>query len=494
MTQLQEALDLPELTAELPARLAAQRPRIAVIGDVMLDEWLHGSADRLCREGPAPVVDVAHRSIAAGGAANTAVNLAALGADVRLVSAVGADRSGEELLSELRSAGAATGFVAVRPDRHTTTKRRVVAADQLLLRLDDGDHDQPPLPDPAVLRPALAGCAAAVVCDYGSGLLAGGVAAALDELRADIPLLVVDAHRPQRWARLRPDLVTPNAAEAESLLGSPIPKEPEKRPEFLAARRSRLREATGARLVVVTLDRDGAVLLDADLPAHRTWAHPVPDNHTAGAGDTFCAAVTVGLCCGLPPVLAVELAQAAADVVVHRPGTSVCGAAELSQRLASYHGTALDHAQLASVVAAHRAAGRRIVFTNGCFDVLHRGHVTYLNEAKRLGDVLIVALNSDGSVARLKGPGRPVNDAADRAAVVAALSCVDHVTMFDEDTAVGLIEALTPDVYAKGGDHHDELLAEAPAVRRYGGEVRILDYVPDRSTSATIERIRGGGR
>jgi D-beta-D-heptose 7-phosphate kinase/D-beta-D-heptose 1-phosphate adenosyltransferase len=245
---------------------------------------------------------------------------------------------------------------------------------------------------------------------------------------------------------------------------------------------------------VVTLDRDGAVLLDADLPAHRTWAQPVPDNRTAGAGDTFCAALTVGLCCGLPPVLAVEFAQAAADVVVHRPGTSVCGVAELSQRLASYHGTALDHAQLASIVAAHRAAGRRIVFTNGCFDVLHRGHVTYLNEAKRLGDVLIVALNSDGSVARLKGPGRPVNEAADRAAVVAALSCVDHVTVFEEDTAVGLIEALTPDVYAKGGDHHDELLAEAPAVRRYGGEVRILDYVPDRSTSATIERIRGGRR
>ena len=482
---------LPELNAELPARLAERRPRIAVVGDVMLDEWLRGSADRLCREGPAPVVDIAGRSVAPGGAGNTAVNLAALGAQVQLVSAVGDDAAGSELLAALRAAGVATDFVAVRPDRCTTAKRRVVAAGQLLVRLDDGDHDQPPLPDLAVLPAVLDGCAAVVVCDYGSGLLSAEVAEALRALRSTFALLVVDAHRPDRWAPLRPDLVTPNAAEAASLLGEPIPKDG-RQPEFLGARRAELRAATGAAAVAVTLDRDGAVLLDGDDPVHRTWARPAPDRHTAGAGDTFCAALTVGLCCGLPAVLAVELAQAAADVVVHRPGTSVCTIAELSQRLASYHDTALGHARLAAVVAAHRQAGRRIVFTNGCFDVLHRGHVSYLNEAKRLGDVLIVALNSDAGVARLKGPDRPVNGIADRTAIVAALSCVDHVTVFDEVTPVRLLQTLRPEVYAKGGDHHDELLPEAPVVRGYGGQVRILDYVPDRSTSATIQRIRQG--
>lgn len=482
---------LLELNAELPGLLAARHPAVAVVGDVMLDEWLRGSADRLAREAPAPVVDIADRSVAAGGAANTAVNLAALGARVRLVSAVGDDPTGAELLAALRAAGVDTGSVAVCRDRRTMAKRRIVAADQLLVRIDDGDAAQAPLPDLSVLAPAVDGCAAVVVCDYGTGLLAGDVAAALGELRPGLPLLVVDAHHPGRWARLRPDLVTPNAAEAESLLGEPIPKDG-RQPEFLAARRARLREATGARAVAVTLDRDGAVLLDGDQPVHRTWARPAPDNHTAGAGDTFCAALTVGLCCELTPMLAVELAQAAADVVVHRPGTSVCSVEELSERLGSYHGTALDHDRLAAAVAAHRAAGRRIVFTNGCFDVLHRGHVSFLNEAKRLGDVLVVALNSDASVARLKGPGRPVNDVADRAAVVAALSCVDHVTVFDEDTPVRLLQALVPEIYAKGGDHHDELLAEAPVVRGYGGEVRILDYVPDRSTSATIQRIREG--
>jgi rfaE bifunctional protein nucleotidyltransferase chain/domain len=151
----------------------------------------------------------------------------------------------------------------------------------------------------------------------------------------------------------------------------------------------------------------------------------------------------------------------------------------------------LDHDELAAAVAAHRAAGRRIVFTNGCFDVLHRGHIAYLNQAKRLGDVLVVAVNDDGSVRRLKGPGRPVNSASDRAAVLAALSCVDHVTTFATDTTAGLISRLRPDVYAKGGDYTPEMLPETPVVRACGGEVRILDYLPDRSTSAVIERIRG---
>jgi D-beta-D-heptose 7-phosphate kinase/D-beta-D-heptose 1-phosphate adenosyltransferase len=149
-----------------------------------------------------------------------------------------------------------------------------------------------------------------------------------------------------------------------------------------------------------------------------------------------------------------------------------------------------EHSQLARIVAEHRRAGRRIVFTNGCFDVLHRGHVSYLNQAKRLGDVLIVAVNDDASVRRLKGPDRPVNTAADRAAILTALSCVDHVTRFSEDTPVSLILLLKPDVYAKGGDYTPEMLTETPVVHSFGGTVHILDYVSDHSTSAVIERIR----
>jgi rfaE bifunctional protein nucleotidyltransferase chain/domain len=297
---------------------------------------------------------------------------------------------------------------------------------------------------------------------------------------------VVDAHEPGRWAAVRPDLVTPNVEEAATVLGVPVPRA---RPfEFLDEHRATLLTRTGAASVVVTLDRDGAVLLDGDRPAHRTWARPAPDNQTAGAGDTFCAALTVARCGDLPLVVAVELAQAAADVAVHRPETAVCTVADLADRLGA--GVALSADRLAEVVAGHRAAGRRVVFTNGCFDVLHRGHVNYLNEAKRLGDVLVVAVNSDAGTRRLKGPGRPVNGVADRVAVLAGLSCVDHLAVFDEDTPVDLLARLRPDVYAKGGDHRAELLTEAATVRSYGGEVRILSYLPDRSTSAVIDRIR----
>jgi D-beta-D-heptose 7-phosphate kinase / D-beta-D-heptose 1-phosphate adenosyltransferase len=476
--------ELPELTAQVPVRLAALRPRVLVVGDVILDEWMTGHADRLCREAPAPVVAVDSRRAAPGGAANTAVNLAALGARVTVVSAVGADDSGAQLLAALVAAGVDTSSVAVEPGRRTTSKRRVVAGDQVLVRLDDGDRDQVPLTG----VPALAQeWDAVVVCDYGTGLLSDAVLDAV--LRDRPPLVVVDAHDPVRWARLRPDLVTPNAEEAAGVLGRPLPATDQLR--FLDEHRDTLLARTGARAVAVTLDRDGAVLLDGARPVHRTWARPAPDNRTAGAGDTFCAAFTVARCGGLPAVVAVELAQAAADVVVHRAETAVCTVADLVRRLGG-QSTVVDHDRLAELVAEHRGAGRRIVFTNGCFDVLHRGHVNYLNEAKRLGDVLVVAINSDEGVTRLKGPDRPVNGVADRAAVLAGLSCVDHLTVFDEDTPAALLARLRPDLYAKGGDHRVELLAETPVVREFGGEVRILSYLPDRSTSAVIERIRGG--
>jgi D-beta-D-heptose 7-phosphate kinase/D-beta-D-heptose 1-phosphate adenosyltransferase len=479
-----ERHELPELAPDLPARLARLRPTVLVVGDVILDEWLTGSAERLCREAPAPVVAVASRASAPGGAANTAVNLAALGADVRLVSAVGADDSGTQLLAALAEAGVDTSLVAVDEHRRTTAKRRVVAGDQVLVRLDDGDHDQAPLSD--VDDTVTADVDAVVLCDYGTGLLSGGVRDALLRVRDRLPLLVVDAHEPARWAALRPDLVTPNVGEVATVLGEPVPRTAPL--EFLDEHRATLLTRTGAAAAVVTLDRDGAVLLDGELPAHRTWARPVPDSQTAGAGDTFCAALTVARCGGLPSVVAVELAQAAADVAVHRPETAVCTVADLADRLGATGALSAD--RLAELVDGHRAAGRRVVFTNGCFDVLHRGHVNYLNEAKRLGDVLVVAVNSDDGVARLKGPGRPVNAVADRVAVLAGLSCVDHLVVFDEDTPAALLARLRPDVYAKGGDHRAELLTETETVRSYGGEVRILSYLPDRSTSALIDRIR----
>ena len=338
-----------------------------------------------------------------------------------------------------------------------------------------------------------------LVADYGLGSLTDEVRERLVALRDEIPLLVVDGRDPLGWSAARPDVVTPNAAEAAALLGVTEPLHD--RPAWAAAQRDALVAACGGADVLLTLDVDGVVRLPADPaePVQRTRAHPTAQSRACGAGDTFTAAYTAARCTDLPPPVALAVAQAAADVVVGREETAVCTTGALTAQLAAAdRGGLLSHRDLLAVVDEHRRRGHRVVFTNGCFDVLHRGHVTYLRQARALGDLLVVALNSDDSVARLKGPERPVNPLADRAGVVGAIECVDLVTAFSEDTPAGLIELVRPEIYAKGGDYTPEMLPETPIVERLGGQVRMLDYLSDHSTTAIVTRIRatpaaGGG-
>ena len=513
------------LGPDVPAMLRHLSPVVVVVGDPMLDGWLTGTSERMAREAPAPVVELGARHSAPGGAANTAMNLAALGARVRFVGVTGADDAGRLLRDRLAAAGVDVDGLLLDPAVRTTTKDRVVVGDQVLVRLDDGVR--PVYPAETLTRlaaAAVAGCAGAdalVVCDYETGALDGPVREALVGCVDRPPLCVVDAHDASTWASLRPDLVTPNAAEAERLLGAPLrsagpPAPPHgqvpapagrddratatatDRAEAVTRHAATLLAATGARAVVVTLDRDGTATVghptgaSTGSPAllHRTWARPATEKQASGAGDTFVGALTLARACGLPLATAVDLAQAAADVVVTRPGTSVCSTEDLTEHLTGFADSALTHDELVRAVSADRAAGRRVVFTNGCFDVLHRGHTAYLNQARRLGDVLVVAINDDASTRRLKGAGRPINPVHDRAGVLAALSCVDYVTVFSEDTPVRLIELLRPEVFAKGGDYTEEPMVESEVVRAHGGEVRILDYLPAHSTSAVVRRIR----
>lgn len=495
--------DVRALTDWLPGRIASLAPRITVVGDVMLDGWWTGLIERFCREAPAPVVELTRRDHAPGGAANTAMNLAALGARVRLAGLAGDDDAGRRLRTLLAAGGVDAAGVLGRDDTITTTKSRIIGGDQILLRLDEqpGRLPQPALQALASVVPELVhGAEAVVVCDYGSGALDGPVREALRRCLAERaaagsrPLVVVDAHDARPWAGLSPDLVTPNAQEAAQLLGRKFAAGSDRAAAVTGARAELLR-ATGAQAAVVTLDRDGTVLLSRRAGGtHRTWARAASEKQASGAGDTFVAALTLARTAGLPLTTCLDLAQAAADVVVHRVGTSVCSAADLSDYLRGFAGTALPASELLRRITAERAAGRRVVLTNGCFDVLHSGHIRYLNQAKQLGDVLVVALNGDESVRRLKGPDRPINSIADRAAVIAALSCVDYVTVFDTDTPIPLINELRPEVYAKGGDYSPQMLAETPAVEAHGGTVSILDYVADQSTSAVVRRIRDSGQ
>jgi len=479
--------DAGALVRRLGRRLDARRPRIVVIGDALLDRWWAGSADRISREAPAPVVRIADRADVPGGAANTAMNLAALGADVALVGAIGDDAGGAALAALLDAAGVDTAGLVRVPGLATTVKTRIAGGGQVLVRLDDGDAVEG---DAAALvaRAALAATAdadAELVCDYGIGSAGAVVRDALATRVSRPPVTVVDAHDLAPWSVVRPTAVTPNAGETERLLGLPLGPDRVEAAELL---RDDLLAATGAAGVVVTLDRDGTVV-HAEDGTTRTVAHPAPDAMANGAGDTFAAALTLALAAGEPLPNAAVVAQLAADVVVREPGTSVCSRAAL---VATVEGPlrVLGIDALEAALEAHRRAGRRIVFTNGCFDVLHVGHTTYLKQARQLGDVLVVAVNDDASVRRLKGPGRPINGAADRAGVLAELACVDHVVVFGSDTAVPLLERLRPDVYAKGGDYTPEMLEETPTVEAYGGEVAILGYVSAHSTSGIIARTR----
>ncbi|WP_246248409.1 D-glycero-beta-D-manno-heptose 1-phosphate adenylyltransferase, partial [Micromonospora maritima] len=279
--------------------------------------------------------------------------------------------------------------------------------------------------------------------------------------------------------------VTVNAAAGEGV----------DRAVLAESRLPELRAHTGADVVAVTLDTEGAVVGGAEGSPRRSHSTPVPASHAVGAGDAYLAAMTLALAAdaGLPT--AAQLAQLAATITVADTGTCVCRREDLLAALGTGgeetgHPALVGAEELTALVAEHRRAGRSVVFTNGCFDVLHPGHVRYLTQARALGDLLIVAVNSDGSVRRLKGPDRPVNPVEDRIALLAALACVDHVVVFEEDSPARLIEAVRPDVYVKGGDYPPEMVPEAPLVRRLGGQVRTLGYVPDRSTSAIIDRIR----
>jgi D-beta-D-heptose 7-phosphate kinase / D-beta-D-heptose 1-phosphate adenosyltransferase len=494
---------LPPVPAALAGRIADRAPRVLVLGDALLDGWLSGPARRLGRDGPVPVVELTESRSFCGGAANTAANLAALGARVDLLAVFGDDAESRVLRDLLADAGVGTDGCVLEMGRTTPVKRRLVAAGQPVARYDVAPPDPPRRSTRAALVDALTEALrggvpggehrpdAVLVADYGLGALTAEVRDRLVALRQEIPLLVVDGRDPLDWGDARPDVVTPNAAEAAAALGVEEPLRD--RVVWATDRRDALVAACGGADVLLTLDVDGVVRLPADPnePVQRTTAQPAAHSRACGAGDTFTAAYTAALCVDLLPAAALAVAQAAADVVVGREETAVCSTGALTARLAAAdRGGLLEHRDLLAVIDEHRRRGHRVVFTNGCFDVLHRGHVTYLRQARALGDLLVVALNSDDSVSRLKGPERPVNPLPDRAGVVGAIECVDLVTAFHQDTPAELIELVRPEVYAKGGDYTPEMLPETPIVERLGGQVRVLDYLSDHSTTAIVTRIR----
>jgi D-beta-D-heptose 7-phosphate kinase / D-beta-D-heptose 1-phosphate adenosyltransferase len=482
---------------ETPTALATAFPdlKVTVFGDAMLDVYLRGDSERLSREAPVPVVGVGHRHVAPGGAANTAANLSALGAHTAFFSVTGDDEPGVELRAALEDGDVDASGVVSSSDRRTLTKQRVVSGGQLLVRIDEGSTGEvdESLEDALIdrLRTAFAASDAVVISDYGYGILTPRVRAALCDLQRRSPrVLVVDAKDLRAYRDCGVTAVKPNYKQLVDLGGPAFAVGHELRAHAVERCAADLLDATGAQIAAVTLDVDGAVVIERGKPPYRTYARPVGHARAAGAGDTFIAGFTLALAAGAHTPAAAELASAAAAVVVGKEGTATCSPAELASYLEAGDVFVADRAALAQRVDFYKGQGLRVVFTNGCFDILHRGHITYLNRAKALGDVLVVGLNSDESVRRLKGRARPINSLEDRAEVLAALSCIDHIVPFEEDTPSDLIALLRPDVFVKGGDYSRDRLPEADVVVSYGGKVEILPYVKDRSTTGIIAKVQ----
>ncbi len=472
-------------------RLAGRR--VLVVGDVMLDEFLWGEIERISPEAPVPVLDERSRHQTLGGAGNVVANLAALGCTVGIGSVVGEDAPGRHLRAAMRELGVDDRALVADPERPTPVKTRVIARHQQLVRIDR--EERTPLPPwaeaklLAAVEGCLSGCGAVVLSDYGKGVLtdslvAGIIAAAC---RAHVP--VVGDPKGSDYSRYRGvTLLTPNRKEAAEATAMALDDA-----AGVAAAGARLMQIADSEAMLITLSEEGMALFrrDREPLLLATRAREVFD--VTGAGDTVVATLAAALSAGADLAAAAELANMAAGVVVGKVGTATATPEEIRAFAGSFTDPAArkvcSREEAVRIATALHAAGRRVVFTNGCFDLLHVGHIRYLQRARALGDVLILGLNSDASVRRLKGEKRPLINEEDRAHVLAALACVDHVVLFDEDTPLELIREIRPDVLVKGGDYTREQVVGHELVEQQGGRVELIPVVEGASTTGIVERI-----
>ncbi len=464
---------------------------VLVVGDVMLDRYVYGDVERISPEAPIPVLRVARETAMPGGAGNVARNLAALGGRPHLVAAVGDDAAGRELGSLV--ADMTADLVRV-PGRPTTVKTRYIAERQQLLRADAEDGQaltgahQRALIEAATA--ALEGAAAVVLSDYGKGVLGGPVLSALIAAagKRDTPV-IVDPMGEDYGVYRGADLLTPNRRELQRAAGMEVSDVA----GLIAAARKVIAEC-GVGGVLATRGGEGMTLVPATGEATHLPTMALEVFDVSGAGDTVVAALACALAAGVPLLDAVELANLAAGIVVGKVGTAVARAEELKaaalrRERETGEAKVMTLDALLERAEGWRRRGRRIAFTNGCFDLLHPGHVSLLEQAKAACDRLVVGLNTDASARVLKGPGRPVQSETARATVLASLASVDAVVLFAEPTPLTLIEAIRPEVLVKGADYALDQVVGADIVRGYGGKILLARLEEGHSTTATIARI-----
>ncbi len=466
--------------------------KILVAGDAMLDEYRFGSVNRLSPDGAAPVfLETGQILYRPGGAANVAVNLAGAGVQSVLMAEAGDDPEGRLLLNLLRKEGADPGGVTVRTGGSTTRKLRYVSASGKHLFRADRENTAAPERDtgaalPEVPESMLDGCSLLILSDYRKGFLTDDRIRRMMAFAAErsLPVFVdVSGGDPGRY--IGATLLKPNRRTLFSLTGLPVGTYEEACRAAIC-----LCRLTNSSYVLATLDRDGMLLCDSSACIGRCESLTDRARDTTGAGDTALAYFAAYYAEGKPLGACLSAAAHAAALQVMQTGTRSIRRDELTNGKTERDPDAPDMSDYTDLLADIRAAGKKIVFTNGCFDILHAGHVKCLTMARQMGDFLIVGLNSDSSVRRLKGKNRPFACQSDRMAVLSALSCVDLVIVFEEDTPRSLIHAIRPDVLVKGGDYREDEIVGSTFVRSYGGEVRIVPLLEGRSTTAAEKFLR----
>ena len=472
------------------ASLRGKKPSILVVGDLMIDHYLWGSCERISPEAPVQVVDIQKETTVLGGAGNVVNNLVSLGADVHVASVIGDDENGKELLAMLEKIEVDTTNIITQKDRKTSKKSRVIASNQQIIRYDKESKEDVAISSAVSLVRAIEKeiekFDAIILSDYGKGVLTERFTQNIIEIASKNGKKVFVDPKGSDYSKYKGAYtLTPNKKEASQATGIEI-----KDDEALKEALLKLKSECELDLSLITLSEDGIAIFDEELRRFPTVAKEVYD--VTGAGDTVIASLAFAISSGKSIDEACVFANLAAGVVVGKIGSATVTIDEIEEYESALHKSSSESHiksfdEIQRLVARYKKEGKKIVFTNGCFDILHVGHVKYLQEAKSFGDVLIVGLNSDASVRRLKGPTRPVNPVEDRAYLLAALEAVDFVVPFEEDTPYELIKMIEPDVLVKGGDYKGKQVVGT----EFAKELKLVDFVDGKSTTKTIEKIQG---
>jgi D-beta-D-heptose 7-phosphate kinase/D-beta-D-heptose 1-phosphate adenosyltransferase len=473
-------------------RIRNKKPHIAVIGDLMIDHYIWGSCERISPEAPVQVVNVSKESSVLGGAGNVINNLKSLGAEVSIFSVVGDDENAKEMKRLLSSSSFKNRTLICEANRRTTKKSRIIASNQQVIRYDDETVENISLASQVALLEALEKelfhFDIILLSDYGKGVLTPTLTRDIIALAKNINRDILVDPKGSDYSKYRgATLLTPNKKEAILATGIDIVDD-----KSLNNSLTKLKTDIDLDYSIITLSEDGIGLLDDDMRVIPTVAREVFD--VTGAGDTVLASLGVAISSGFSMVEACEFANKAAAVVVAKVGSATVTLNEIEEYEHSLNqgqseSKIKNFEQIERIAKRLKEQGRRVIFTNGCFDILHRGHATYLQKAKELGDILILGLNSDESIRRLKGESRPINNLEDRAFLIGALESIDFVVPFTEDTPYELIKLVQPNVLVKGADYEGKEVVGSDVA----DEVKLIEFVAGKSTSAMICKINSKG-